>query len=335
MLNRCLNKEVLLCLLAISILLHPACKREPKTTCIWGNNIPDKELLRMVDTGNRLMDLLIKREYKALYEAGCEMMKKSQTRDQFLTMMKFSDESFGQKDFPRLEEPYLIESEAKQDHVKVACNLGEKGADDIHQVVANRKIAALVYNTKAGYGILRIVMHLIWEDAQWKLYSVVQNPASIKGHLDGYYFKKARESREKNLLRLAFLQYQVAMLLSEMGPNVDEFAVRQYMKESRQIKVDYMPNNMVQIWETSEGNTYKVYNVGVLVSQGDLFVDISYITSSLEETEKIEKESRELIRFVREKFPEYEQGFDGLVISARSDHPKELYQVYRVVERFD
>ncbi len=72
-----------------------------------------------------------------------------------------------------------------------------------------------------------------------------------------------------------------------------------------------------------------------MIAQGKIFVDISYMRPSLSETEEIEKESRELIRFVKEKFPEYQEAFDGLVISARAEDPKELYQIYRVVENFN
>lgn len=288
----------------------------------------------MMETGNRLVALIEAQDYSALYDAGTELMKRRQTKDQFVTVMKGADDSFGKKEYSRLKEAYLLESKAKDDHVAIPCNLGMKGADDLHLVPANRKLAVLVYRSKALYGIVRLVVHLAWEDEKWKLFSVVPNPASIKGHLAGYYFNQAHESREKNLLRLALLQYQVAMILSDLGPNIEEFAMRQINREAQEIKVDYMPRNMVQMWETPNGTLYKVYNIGIQVIEGKIYVDISYMTSSLSDSEKVEKESRDLIRFVKEKFPEYEQGFDGLVISARSEKPDESYQVYRVIENF-
>jgi hypothetical protein len=321
--------------LALFMLFEPACRdRTPKTSCIYGNDIPDEELDSMMEAGNKLVALIEAQDYIALYEAGTELMKKSQTRDQFVTVMKASDDAFGKKEYTRLEEAYLLDSKARDDHVAIPCNLGVEGADDVHLVPANRKMAVLVYKPKADYGIMHLVIHLIWEDEKWKLFSVVPNPASIKGHLAGYYFNQARESREKNLLRLAYLQYQIAILLSDLGPNIEEFTMTQVIKEAQEIKVDYLPQNMVQIWETPDDNLYKVYNIGILVSEGKIYVDISYITSSLSETEKIEKEARDLIRFVKEKFPEYEQGFDGLVISARSEKPDEVYHSYQVVEHF-
>ncbi len=322
-------------LFLVLMFLVNACKgRAPKTSCLYGDKVPEAELEGIVKTGGKLMKFLVDKDYRSLYEAGSRFMKKAQTRDQFATVMKASDETFGEKDYPRLEEIFLIESEAKEDTVTVVCNRGIEGADNLHYVKSNEKIAVLSYNTKSDYGILRVVVQLVWEDEQWKLASVVQNRLTIRGHTNAYYWNLARENREKNLLHLAFLQYDVAMVLSDMGPNIDEPDSRAIAREALQIKVDYMPRGMAQIWETSEGNNYKVHNIGVLVSKEDIFVEISYSTSSLDDIAAIEKESGELTRFVRKKFPEYEKGFDGIVITAHSEKPDEMFQLYRVIERF-
>jgi len=277
--------------LVIAIFLLPACKgRGPKATCTYGNDLSDEEIFGMMDEGEKVIGFVMNQEYTSLYEATSQITKKSQTRDQFVTVLKRAEESFGKIEYPRLEEAYLIETRGKEDElIPVSCNLGVKGVDDIHHVGGNQRIAVLVYNATGNYVTLRVVLHLIWEDENWKLLSLVPNPASLRGHMAGYYFNKARESREKNLLRVASLQYQLAMILSDMGPNIEEFAVRQTAKEAQEIRVDYMPQNMVQIWEASEGKAFKVYNIGVTISKGDIFVEIMYLRPSLSDTDQIEK----------------------------------------------
>jgi len=166
------------------------------------------------------------------------------------------------------------------------------------------------------------------------LLSIAVNPSTAKGREAEFYFKAARQSREKNHLHLAALQYQMAILLSELGPAVQEFTIAQIASEMSQIKVDYLPQANVQIWTMPSGHSFNVSNLGVYSAGNQLLVEVSYQAKSISDTAALEADGKEIARFLDQKFPEYREGFDGIVVSALGSSPADAYKLYRVVATF-
>lgn len=309
-------------------------KKAPESKCLYGNDVPEAKQTEILAAGGRVIAQLEKKDYQEIYEQASPLLKQAQTRDQFMVVLRAADDKFGDKGFSKLEELYYMTSQAREAQVAVACNLGAKGMQDIHLVPANEEIAALLYRSQGAKEGLRVVMHLIHQDRDWKLFSVAVNPTTAKGQDAEYYFKAARQSREKNRVHLAALQYRVAILLSELGPGVEEFTITQIATEMSQIKADYLPFNSLQIWTMPSGHTFNVATLGVFEAGDRLFVEVIYQAKSLADTAALEADGHELAQFLEQKFPEYREGFDGIEVMAIGSTPADAFKLYRVIVPF-
>jgi hypothetical protein len=252
-------------------------------------------------------------------------MKGLQSRDQFAFPLNLFTRGFGAIVSPKLEELYYLTSKSKEERVMIPCNLGEPGVDDYYGMPSNRKLAVAVYKARTNLEQVRVVIHLEKEKDLWKLRSVGLYPATIKRRSSDYYVSMAQKYRERNLLHLTALYYKTAMLLLDMGINVNEFTTQVLTNQLSQIKVDYLPAGEVQPWTMPSGATYKVYNVDTAYNNGKIFVQVTYITDSLTDREKIKGQAREIAEFVNQKFPEYRLGFDGIRVTTGSEKPEEAF----------
>ncbi len=318
------------------ILCFVGCKDDkPVTSCVWGENVPEEELDPILKTSHDIMNLIEQQKYSEVYDLSCKWVKSHQTRDQFIGVLKMSDNLLGAKQFSRITEVYFLNSEAKTSEVMVPCNLGAQGIDDIWSVPANDKVAGAVFNSTPGSQMVRVIIQMIWEDEQYRPMSVSVNPMTLKNRTAEYYIKQARENREANKLHLAMLQYQVAALLNDLGPNIQEWTISAIGSEMSQIPVDYMPTRSVQVWTTSTDNTYNVFNIGVVGAGDKLFIDLTYITQSLEDEPTINRESYDLARMLVTKFPEYKEGFDGIRTTAITSKEQDIYKSFHVIIPFE
>ena len=323
-------------LMAGLLVLVMGCRNKtPQTSCVYGNDIAEATQDEIMQAGGRLIQEWENSEYPALYQDASQMLKRRQTREQFATLLRAADVSFGAKEFSRLEELYWMTSKAREEEAVIPCNLGAQGVQDLHMVPANHEVAALVYKSHGADETLRVVIHLLKEEGNWKLLSLAINASTAKGREAESYFKAARKSREKNLLHLAALQYRMAILLSELGPGVQEFTVSQIATEMQQIKADYLPQGSVQIWTMPSGHSYNVSNLSVISANNKIWVDVAYQAKSFTDTAGLEADGKELAKFLDQKFPEYREDFDGIVASAIGTTPADAYKLYRVIVPFD
>ncbi len=312
------------------------CKdKAPETSCLYGGDIPKEDLDPILETGKGMVSLVEAGEFKKLYQTSSSVLKKTQNQDQFTYGLKLFTDAFGPIEYSRPEEVYLMEANAKEERVWIPCNLGKEGVSDLWGMPSNEELAVVIFKSRTDLELVRLVFQLQKEAGEWRLRSLSLHPITIDHKLYGYYAKKAREFREQNLLHLSVLYYKTAMLLSDIGLNVNEFTVRTLGEQMGQIKVDYMPENQVQLWSMPSGKSYKVYNMDAAYDEGKLLVHVNYVTDSLDDKEKLRDEARELASFLDNKFPEYRQGFEGFRVTAASEKPRESMMAYHTTVTFE
>lgn len=322
-------------LIGIAAMVVSCKNKETTTSCIYGNDIPDETRGPILRAGEDMVQLLQDGKLKELYETGTKQMKIRQNRDQFAFTIDIFVKAFGPVDYARAEEVYFMESTSQQEQVWISCNLGEPGVADMYGMPANKKLAVVIYKARTDLEIIRVIFQLEKLDDKWKLRSMALNPATIKHKLPDYFAGRALKYRERNLLHLTILYYKTAIFLSDVGVNVNEVAVTLLQEQMRQIKVDYMPAGQTQIWTVPSGAGYKVYNVDAAYHKGNHLVHLSYMTESLEDKQKLEKQARELAEFTDKKFPEYRIGFDGIKVTAASEKAQEQMMAYHSLIMFD
>ena len=312
-------------ILATALFLAAGCSSKPKTECLYGDKIPQQDFESISNAAGDLIMLLEGKQWKELYESGTEELQTAQTRDQFKLPLDLFINSFGPVSYSRIEELYYLTSKSKEERVMIACNLGEPGVEDLYGMPANRELAVAVFTSHTDLEQVRVILTLEKEKGEWKLRSISLNPASMKKKTSDYYLQAAQSFREKNQLRLAALYYKAAMLLLDMGVNVNEYSTKVISNQLSQIKVDYLPFGEVQMWAMPSGHTDKVVNMDIGYDQGKLLVQVVYYTDNLADTEKLQAEARELAEYINQNFPEYRLGFDGVQVTAVSEKREEAF----------
>ena len=312
-----------------------SCSRKPETSCIFGDKIPQQVLEQIIPLGNRIMMGIESGDFDQIYQLASQDMKESQTKEQFKTLMKGILQNFSPLEYSRLGEAYYLTNQVKgnPEAVNVACDLTGKGALDIYQAPPNSELVSLIFYSKSGQETVQTLIELIKEADGWRLFSISITPRTLRKRTVDYYIREARREREKGRLRLALLYYQIAYLLSNLSPNINEFVSRSVLAEMSQLKTDYFPMGQPEVWKIDD-TRYRVLEVGVFLAQGEPWVKVSWVAESLEDTEKLNELSQKLLDFVVRNFPEYQDFFVGVVVEAFSQDPLYAKQSYRQFRRF-
>ena len=322
-------KRTLTVVLVLMIAAFISCEEKgPETTCLYGENIPKETLESIVGQANPIIISVVEQDFGKIYETGSENLKAAQNRDQFALALKLFVRTFGKIDYPMLKEAYYMDSKSDEERIYIPCNLGKEGVTDLWGMPANQELAALIYHARTDTEFVRVVVQLEKEQEEWKLRSLSVHPMTIKHRKYEYYGRRAAELREKNMLHAAALYYKTAILLSDVGLNVNEFTVRALQEQMAQIKVDYMPAGEIQIWNVSPDRSYKVYNVDTAYDDKKLLVQVSYMARNFEDKNRLEKQAREIAIFLATKFPEYRDAFDGIRVTAASEKQEEMMSSY-------
>lgn len=318
-------KQASILVLVLALLFGAGCNRKPKTECQFGDKIPQADFDAISDSAGDLIMLLEGRQYKEMYDSGTEELRTVHTRDQFKLPLDLFIRSFGPLSYSRIEELYYMDSKSKEERVMISCNLGEPGVDDLYGMPANRELAVAVFVSRTDLEQVRVVMTLEKENDAWKLRSVSLHPMTVKSRSSDYFIQMAQKFRAENKLHVGALYLRTAMILLEMGINVNEYSTKIISEQLAQIKVDYLPTGEQQLWTMPSGNTYKVVNVDVAYDKGNLYVQVVHLVESISDKAKIEDQARELAGFVNQNFPEYRLGFDGVRVSAASEKQEEMF----------
>jgi len=313
-----------------------ACNRKPKTSCVYGDQIPAAILDPVMQMGNSIAIALEQDRFDDIYSAGSELTKKAQTPEQFKLVLQTMKQNLGPLEFSRLREAYYLKNKAgkKFSTVLVPCSLGEQSMNDLYQVPKNTEVLALIYSTMAGEESADIFLEMLKEGAAWKLFSIALAPTTYHGQKVDDFVNLGRKAREANKPRLAILYYKVAYLFANLSPNVDEYVARKVGEEMAQVKADYIPAGVPEVWNIDGETKPKVFNVDVMFSEGKPWVNIEWLTDNFSDTARLEGSSGKILDFAFKNFPEYREFFAGIIVSARSQDPRLFNQAFRKIRRF-
>jgi len=334
-----MKKISVMMLAGLTMVLLFGCNPKPKTSCIYGDQIPANVLDQVVPLGDKLAMDLEQGKFDDIYASAGDLFRKVQTPEQFKMVLGAMSANLGTLEFSKLTEAYYLKNKAgkKYPTVSVPCSLeveGAKNINDIYEVPANTEIVSLIYRSKTGNDNAGVFIELIKEGTQWKLISIVLSPTTYKGKNVDDYVNLARKAREAGKLRLAILYYKFAYLLSDLSPNVDEFVSRKVTEEMGQVKADYIPTGTPQVWTVDAETKPEVFNVDVIIDKNEPWVNIEWLTPDFNDTARVEAISGKLLDYAFQSFPEYREFFTGIVVSARSQDPKLATQAYRKLRRF-
>jgi hypothetical protein len=324
-------------LVIFSVFVFSCKDKGPENSCLTGSNVPEEEMKNIQNAAADQMTFLLEKDYEKLYDNSGSSLKNAQNKDQFVMITRLFFTTYSNLDFPRIEEMYILNSKSKEMQVNIPCSLGEPGINDVYTMPSNQKFAIVLFSVRTDIEQVRVAMQLEQENEKWVLRSIEYHPVTIKNKMATYYIKKAQELREKNMLHSAVLYYKTAILLSEVGLNINEFTSTKLMEQVRLIKVDFLPDNVsgsAEEWQTEKGR-YTVYNVDTAYENKKLLVHVSHVVNNLKDKEKNEEAAKDLTVFLDKKFPEYRKNFDGLRVTAVSVQQNEAMAMYHNTVLFE
>jgi len=313
-----------------------ACSRKPKTSCVYGDAIPAPVLDPAMQAGDTIIMALEQDRFQEVYALAGDMLRKTQTPEQFKMVLQSVKDNLGSLSFSRLEEAYHLTNKAgkKFPTVMVPCSLGEEGMNDIYQAPGNSEIVSLIYKTMGEVDSATVLIELIKENESWKLLSLSLTPSMAHGQNVDDFVKLARKAREENKPRLAAMYYRIAFLLSNLSPNVDEFVARKTTEEGSQVKADYVPLGTIQSWTIDSRTKAQVFNVDALFDKGEPWVNIEWLAEDIEDSARLKEVSGKLLDFAFKTFPEYREFFKGIIVTGRSQDPRMASRAYREFREF-
>lgn len=166
---------------------------------------------------------------------------------------------------------------------------------------------------------ITIVLHGV--ESGWGMVNLHVNNCEANGHDGNWYMSKAKEFTEKGMNRIAFLYENIGAQLLAPGPYISARSIAgQLGRSARTRPPPNMPFPMVspsETWTMDDGEEFVVEFVSVASGPSFLSVEIRYKSEQKEpDSEETKTKRRKLFEYVRQRFPEYEEGFDGIFIGS-------------------
>ena len=101
------------------------CNPKPKTSCVYGDQIPANVLDQVVPIGNKLAMDVEQGNFDDIYAFADDLFRKVQTPEQFKMVLGAMSANLGTLEFSRLTEAYYLKNTASKKYptVSVPCSL--------------------------------------------------------------------------------------------------------------------------------------------------------------------------------------------------------------------
>ncbi|MHC4167937.1 MAG: hypothetical protein ACYSWQ_13335 [Planctomycetota bacterium] len=168
---------------------------------------------------------------------------------------------------------------------------------------------------------ITIVLHGV--ESGWGMVNLHMNGCEANGHDGRWYINRAEELGAQGFRRNAFLYRNFGAQLLMPGPYILARPASQILERSAKTEP---PANLPfpgvrpsETWRTDEGDEFAVELVWVVSAPSFFTLEIRYKTDQKElDSEEVRAKRRRLFDYVRQRFPEYQEGFDGIFIGSQN-----------------
>jgi len=191
--------------------------------------------------------------------------------------------------------------------------------------------AYVVMSAQARNNSLAVTIWLVPERVGWKVQSFWINISTLADQGPMQLWETARKQKELGHKFNAMLLYAAAGQVANRGPNF-QLGITQSISEDM-AGLDgpaEIRGEAPFVWK--DGNTtWKVLNVGPIAIGGKIYVVISHEVSPWESDNEVDGWNKELLAYVKNRFPECSEVFAGLVARA---HERGSNRGYGTVDEF-
>ncbi len=153
------------------------------------------------------------------------------------------------------------------------------------------------------------------EGAAWKLAGYYAKEGQAAGHDGDWYAQQARDFKAKGQTRNAYFYFWQARDLLAPVPFISTLKLDKLYDEMQQVAPSDLPVGQSTTF-SANGKTYDLTNMFPLAVGNDFDLVVKYQTTDVSDTAKTWKENMDLINALLGKYPEFRDGFQGVVARA-------------------
>jgi hypothetical protein len=286
-------------------------------SCATASDMDEATRAALMNTAKRYFDMAARGDSGGLKENSIASVASEFSGIE--TAVKDHQASFaGAQAMPRL--PFLLKQDSTTplERAEFLCGVfGKSGqtADSAVFVIANLPpgnyaVDTLDVNTPQGAYTVSFVLQQ--QGTDWKLGGFYAKEAQAGGHDGGWFAERASQFRAKGQLHNAWLYYLQARDLLVPVPFMSTQATDKLYDEMQSLNPTDLPaSNPVDL--VAGGKTYKLTSIFPLAVAKDFDLVVKYQTASVADTKQTFQDNVAVIKALVAKYPEYRDGFDGVV----------------------
>ncbi len=163
-----------------------------------------------------------------------------------------------------------------------------------------------------------LLTQILKDEGGWKLAGFYLKPTRLAGHDAAWFLQKARDFKARAETRNAWFYYLAAW---DMTSPVDFMSTRELdrlVDEMAAVRPNDLPfSGPVDL--AGSGKIYKVIYVSMVPVENELYLLVKYQSADVSNTQQAYADNMNVIKAVTTQYPEYRQGFAGVV--ARATEP--------------
>lgn len=220
---------------------------------------------------------------------------------------------------------------------RLTCASADTGGTTILMLGRQPEQASLVQTAPTGGETIYFSTLWIREEGEWRLGTFFAKPATLYGKDWREYEQEAKAQNEKKHLRNSALLYNVAIDLAVAAPWVKPPEIDHLQRDQRRLQVEYLPagGSSMDVWGAAP-DSFVVNKVAYAARSDGLGLIVSYLAQGdIADSTFQDTRARELVKFIREHFPEYLEVFQSVSIQAfdYEDRDKTWFQSYPLRSR--
>ena len=153
------------------------------------------------------------------------------------------------------------------------------------------------------------------DGAAWKLAGYYAKAGQAAGHDGDWYVQQARDFKQKQQPRNAYFYYWQARDLLAPVPFISTLKLDKLYDEMQQVAPSDLPVGQSTTLNAN-GRTYDLTTMFPLAVGADFDLVVKYQTSDVSDTARTWKQNMDLIQALLAKYPEFRDGFQGVVARA-------------------
>ena len=154
------------------------------------------------------------------------------------------------------------------------------------------------------------------QGTDWKLGGLYVKETQAGGHDGNWYADRAGQFKAKGQLHNACLYNLEARDLLAPVPFMSTLATDKLYDEMQSLNLTDLPTKSSPVDLVAGGKSYKLTDIFLQAVEHDLDLVVKYQTSSVADTKQTFQDNMAVIKGVVARYPEYRDGFDGVVARA-------------------